>query len=776
MSKLNWQHYKDALNDGELGKQILAEVVKTEKGSILWQAYNLLYQTITKSERNYYLPFTDKVFNPDEIEPEMLDTQGHGHIYNLFPINEDLVIVCTTGGASLLDINRQVILWEIFCLSSISAVSADYTLIALSDGKNTYIWDLRIGKVIYKFLEEQNRIYQLAFSPDGELLALVSKEGVIWREINSGQEIHSIEFTNKNILVIAFSSDSKIFACGSNYNNISLWDIKSKTKIKTSLYNQESFFNAIDKITFLQYEMFPCISTMAFCFDNSSLITTASFSTQEKPSSSWQDICFWDVASLKLVKTIATWIETTNIVLNNHLNLLVGGNFDYYPLYGYRGRIEIWDLDSDAVIESHRIVGYNPTFVPDSNFLVSAIKDGTVRVWDLSSKSEEKLKNLAFIRNVSFKFALLLLLEDFLVGTLFLNQYRVQAYRYSQSITSITTTITFSPDSNLLASGSYDGTIKLWGVINTTKTKDLIGHNGGICSLVFSPNGKLIASASRDRTIRLWDVISGKVIHIINTLPDTPQWTEYSKDNRIYYYDRNGHLQSNYTIQLDISPDNKLLASVNSLETVIKIWDLNSGQLIKTLEQKNVMSSLAFSPDNKLLAAGGENGFTLWDVASGQLHSQQPNLNNSRKLKQDCIVNSLKFNLDSQLLLVGYNNHILQLWNVETGRKIRQFEQDKTKRWGVKYERWNGKNLIFDRYDKIMAVDRIGEKIRLWELISGKQIGEIKQQIVNSYSSFQVAFSCDYQILAICSEDIIYFWSVEDLLWHYRINLNGKYY
>ena len=64
--------------------------------------------------------------------------------------------------------------------------------------------------------------------------------------------------------------------------------------------------------------------------------------------------------------------------------------------------------------------------------------------------------------------------------------------------------VAFSPDGKTLASASWDETIRLWGVHSGEHQKTLYGHTDVVTSLAFSPDGKTLASASRDNTILLW--------------------------------------------------------------------------------------------------------------------------------------------------------------------------------------------------------------------------------------------------------------------------------
>lgn len=62
----------------------------------------------------------------------------------------------------------------------------------------------------------------------------------------------------------------------------------------------------------------------------------------------------------------------------------------------------------------------------------------------------------------------------------------------------------FRADSNVLASGSLDGTIRLWDMNATKEIKSFAAHGGGVHSVMFAQNG-FIASAGRDVRVKLWN-------------------------------------------------------------------------------------------------------------------------------------------------------------------------------------------------------------------------------------------------------------------------------
>jgi len=118
--------------------------------------------------------------------------------------------------------------------------------------------------------------------------------------------------------------------------------------------------------------------------------------------------------------------------------------------------------------------------------------------------------------------------------------------------------VTFSPDSKILASGSQDQMIRLWDP-STGQCLNILQatHSERVVAVAFSPDGKILASGSPDRTLCLWDTSTGQCLKTLQ-----------------------GHTDQVWSVAF--SPDSKILAS-GSDDGTIKFWNAKTGECLQTL-------------------------------------------------------------------------------------------------------------------------------------------------------------------------------------------------
>src|SRR5262249_30286268 len=78
--------------------------------------------------------------------------------------------------------------------------------------------------------------------------------------------------------------------------------------------------------------------------------------------------------------------------------------------------------------------------------------------------------------------------------------------------TGYVSSVAFNPRQPVLASASWDRTIKLWDISTGAELRTLRGHSSRVQGLAFSPDGSVLASASADQTIKLWNTSSGMIM------------------------------------------------------------------------------------------------------------------------------------------------------------------------------------------------------------------------------------------------------------------------
>ena len=255
--------------------------------------------------------------------------------------------------------------------------------------------------------------------------------------------------------------------------------------------------------------------------------------------------------------------------------------------------------------------------------------------------------------------------------------------------------LAFSPNGNMLASGSADGTVRLW---NTTDIEDrasieelwapFTGHTDIVLSLAFSADSKTLASGSRDGTLWLWNLSNLDKIEQHNIFPGTT-------------------LPAVLSLAFSPTESPPMLATARA-DTIIRVWNLRTGELMHFFRgHEDLVTSLAFNADGSLIASGSaDSTVRLWDtntsISTGKsLHEFT---------EHEDWVNSVAFH-ETTLASAGFDNAIF-LW--EVGTKDLLYE--------LSGHAGSIKSVAFSPDGNILASGGHDGKVLLWEL-TPQQIG-----------------------------------------------------
>ncbi|MBI5959085.1 MAG: protein kinase [Chloroflexi bacterium] len=519
------------------------------------------------------------------------------------------------------------------------------------------LWDVETGEIIHKFEGHEKPVRAVVYSPDGKIgVSAADDYSLISWNLETGEMIHKFEGHTERVRGAAISPDGKWLASASYDATLILWDLETGELIRT-------FVGHEDKAT-----------TVVFNADGTRLLSGAADRT----------IRLWDVETgeeLLRMQGHGTWVKSVTFSPDGRTVLSASDD----------GSVRLWNSVTGDEIDrfiDHTSFVEQAVFSPDGNHILSASGDGTVRLWDITNGAE--IRRFVGSSDGVLSVAVSPDGKTALTGGYdsLVRIWNVETGEQTGQFDGhldrgFVSPLVFSPDGKTVVSSDSFGTdaeipdddvILLWDVTTGEVIQQFVGHNDWVNTAAFSPDGQLLATGSKDKLIKIWDVQTGELIRTLEGYESFINSVVFSSDgkyllsgaelpdNRIILWNtetweqervlpgHDGHVNS-----VAFSPDNQKIVS-GGADNLVIVWDAASGKIIYRLQGHTAPVSRAlFNADGTLIASASWDGtIRLWDVATGQ---------QIRQLDNGQAVWAIDYTPDGLAVLTGSEDTTVRLWD-----------------------------------------------------------------------------------------------------------------
>jgi len=560
---------------------------------------------------------------------------------------------------------------------------------------------------LLRTLTTDAQVYAVAVTPDGKQVIAGSMYGTlkVWN-IQTGEELFTLNAHSDSVTTLALTPDGKRLISGSLDKTIKVWNLESKEELAILKGHSEA------------------VQAVAITADGKRVISASLDRTLKVWNLETGEELFTLIGHLLRVNAVAVTPDDRLVISGSYDRTLKVWNLEtgkeLFTLIGHRSvvntvvvtpdgkrvisgswdkTLKVWDIDTGKGVfrfiknfiprqelfsldgHSHSVEAVAVT--SDGNRIISASRDGTLKVWSLSTKKEifpliGHSESVNAVTVTADGKRIISGSDDETVKV-----WNLETDEAVFSLTGHTNRVkalVLTPDGKQVISGSDDTTVKVWNLETFEEVLSLIGHTYWLTALAVTPDGKQVISAALDKTLKVWNLETGEElfnftshnfpVNALAVTPDGKRVISGSSDKTLKVWNLEtgeemftfiGHSFSVSAVA--VTPDGRRAISGSSDKT-LKIWNLQTGEKLFTLKgHTNTVDAVALTPDGKQIISGsGDRTLKVWDVETGkQLFTL---VGHSMPVSAVMVTN------DGKRAISSSNDHTLNVWNLETGEKL----------------------------------------------------------------------------------------------------------